>query len=317
MVYRMTLREGGGSLGPGPQQGAAQGSAQVSAQESAHGSKQDVAPEFAKRLRALRASASSPTFRSMAKATHYSHSALAEATSGRRLPTEAVVRAFATACGADADAWAADLAAVHAETTTASSAEPDRHIESATPEEQAEKTRRKALILRAAEVVGTLVVGGAIGAVCAVSASGGTTSVDPARPIASLPTMLPSLAASALAMDGSDPVSAQCVKDATLVDKVPVMQNATQVGALEIKYSRRCSAAWGRAYLYDGQPRGFADVSLRTGDGRSVSFADLVTTVPVYTDVLSVRPGSCIQAAVDVLLGTGSTITAQTPCETP
>ena len=300
----MTLSGSGGSREPEPRSGRGEGLGE------------EVVVEFAKELRALRASAASPAFRSMAKATHYSHSALAEATSGRRLPTEAVVRAFASACGADADIWAAKLAAAQAGAATAASIGDEAETETAA--EPVRRPRLRALTLRSAVVVGLAAVGAAAGALWAESASGGSASGSTAvQSMAALPTVLPSVAASAQAMDGSDPVAAGCVKDAVLVDKLPVMQNATQVGALEIKYSRKCSAAWARAYLYDGQARGFADVSLRMGDGRSVSFADLVTTVPVYTNVLSVQPNGCVQAAVGVLLGTGSTVTAQTPCEAP
>jgi anti-sigma factor RsiW len=45
----------------------------------------------------------------MARITHYSSSTLAEATVGKRLPTEPVVKAFVTACGEDPAEWIAML----------------------------------------------------------------------------------------------------------------------------------------------------------------------------------------------------------------
>lgn len=59
------------------------------------------AQEFAIELRNLRVAAGSPSFRAMAAKAHFAASTLAEATRGVRLPSRAVVEAFAVACGAD------------------------------------------------------------------------------------------------------------------------------------------------------------------------------------------------------------------------
>jgi hypothetical protein len=61
--------------------------------------------QFAQRLRDRRNAVSPrPTFRKMATAnTYYSHSVFADACAGKTLPTEAVVVAFVTALGADAE----------------------------------------------------------------------------------------------------------------------------------------------------------------------------------------------------------------------
>ncbi|MEU6231044.1 helix-turn-helix domain-containing protein [Streptomyces sp. NPDC047042] len=60
---------------------------------------------FAHELRALRRAAGSPSYRTMAGHTGLSVTALSRAASGERLPTAAVVRAYAQACGADPDEW--------------------------------------------------------------------------------------------------------------------------------------------------------------------------------------------------------------------
>lgn len=60
---------------------------------------------FASELRALRSDAGSPTYRSMACRAHYSPTALAQAAAGDRLPSLAVVVAFARACGGNPDEW--------------------------------------------------------------------------------------------------------------------------------------------------------------------------------------------------------------------
>ncbi|MFJ8110064.1 hypothetical protein, partial [Streptomyces sp. NPDC096132] len=60
---------------------------------------------FASELRALRREAGSPSYRVMAQRARFSVTALSRAASGERLPSSAVVRAYAQACGADPDAW--------------------------------------------------------------------------------------------------------------------------------------------------------------------------------------------------------------------
>ncbi|WP_051967312.1 helix-turn-helix domain-containing protein [Kitasatospora mediocidica] len=60
---------------------------------------------FALDLRELRRQAGSPPYRQLAARINYSASTLAEAAAGRRLPTEAVLAAFVTACGGDPVEW--------------------------------------------------------------------------------------------------------------------------------------------------------------------------------------------------------------------
>ncbi|WP_055535457.1 helix-turn-helix domain-containing protein [Streptomyces graminilatus] len=57
------------------------------------------------KLRALRAEAGSPTYRSLACRAHYSATVLAQAAAGDRLPSQAVVVAFARACGGNPEEW--------------------------------------------------------------------------------------------------------------------------------------------------------------------------------------------------------------------
>ncbi|MDH6574901.1 helix-turn-helix domain-containing protein [Kitasatospora sp. MAP5-34] len=60
---------------------------------------------FALDLRELRRQAGSPPYRRLATRINYSASTLAEAAAGRRLPSEAVLAAFVTACGGDPVEW--------------------------------------------------------------------------------------------------------------------------------------------------------------------------------------------------------------------
>ncbi len=60
---------------------------------------------FALELRELRRQAGSPPYRRLAARINYSASTLAEAAAGRRLPSEAVLAAFVTACDGDVLEW--------------------------------------------------------------------------------------------------------------------------------------------------------------------------------------------------------------------
>ncbi|MEW2138032.1 helix-turn-helix domain-containing protein [Streptomyces sp. NPDC005409] len=60
---------------------------------------------FAHDLRELRRRAGSPPYRELATRAHYSASTLADAASGNRLPSAAVLAAFVGACGGDPQEW--------------------------------------------------------------------------------------------------------------------------------------------------------------------------------------------------------------------
>ncbi|MFS8101916.1 hypothetical protein LFM09_32790 [Lentzea alba] len=60
---------------------------------------------FAKDLRRLRADAGTPTYRDLARQTHYSVTTLSEAAAGRKLPGLDVTMAYVRACGGDEAVW--------------------------------------------------------------------------------------------------------------------------------------------------------------------------------------------------------------------
>lgn len=68
-----------------------------------HGALADLAAD----LRDLRRVAGCPSYRELAARAHYSRSALAQAASGKTLPTWPVLVAYVAACGADPDPWRA------------------------------------------------------------------------------------------------------------------------------------------------------------------------------------------------------------------
>jgi hypothetical protein len=65
------------------------------------------AADLARELRRLRDEAGKPTYRTMARTIRFSSTVLCDAAAGRTRPSQEVARAFARACGADADTLAA------------------------------------------------------------------------------------------------------------------------------------------------------------------------------------------------------------------
>ncbi|MGF6908943.1 hypothetical protein P3T36_000976 [Kitasatospora sp. MAP12-15] len=78
---------------------------QVGRQEQPLDAEEGPLALFALELRELRRQAGSPPYRRLATRINYSASTLADAAGGRRLPSEAVLAAFVTACGGDAVEW--------------------------------------------------------------------------------------------------------------------------------------------------------------------------------------------------------------------
>jgi hypothetical protein len=72
--------------------------------------------EFAAGLRSLLAAAGFRSIRALAKKANYSHTVLANAANGRRLPSWEVTRAFVTTCDGDIDEWERRWRALFSET---------------------------------------------------------------------------------------------------------------------------------------------------------------------------------------------------------
>ncbi|WHT22475.1 hypothetical protein N8J89_15830 [Crossiella sp. CA-258035] len=75
----------------------------------------DALTSFARDLRALRAAAGGPTYRELARRSHYSATTLADAAGGKRLPSLAATLAFVRACSGDAGEWESRWHSVAAE----------------------------------------------------------------------------------------------------------------------------------------------------------------------------------------------------------
>jgi transcriptional regulator with XRE-family HTH domain len=273
--------------------------------------------EFAARLRELRAQAGAPSFRQLAKLTNYSSSTLADATSGRRLPTEPVLKALVIACGADPAPWLDELRRV---TPSAAQSAPDPEPSGGARADRrgrrGRRGRRRAAVLAAAGGLAVFGTGVAAGwALAPASASSGSQEAGPGMPAFSgTPTPAPTSGVS----DGTDPAAGHCEADGHLVDRAPVMRGSVQIGALDLLYSPRCGAGWAMIYLYPGEPTMMGEVTVRAGDDRYTTIANpLVKQIDDYTDVIVPGPGGCLGAYGQVYQQGMPLVTASLPCEAP
>jgi transcriptional regulator with XRE-family HTH domain len=197
----------------------------------------DRAPveEFAAQLRRLRESAGEPSFRQMARAAHFSSSTLAEAVQGRRLPSQAVVEAFATVCGADPREWAVKLQAAAA----AATAEPFADsLPAPVPAEPA-----GAAILspgrrgwRYAVQAAVLVIAFALGFL-ARGLLAPSQPVHTAAPTPSGGALVTASRAAGIPHDGADPSDEGCSRDSTIADHATMLDGTVSVGVLELRRS--------------------------------------------------------------------------------
>jgi hypothetical protein len=255
--------------------------------------------EFAAQLRELREASGSPSYRVMAQRSHYSSSALAEAAQGRKLPSRALVEAYATACGADPVDWVARWKKVAAQ-------DPPGEAPAPPPD-------RRVLTGGSARLIAVALVSAALAAVVTGTAVRGSAPT----PVAQTATTSPSPSATGLPRlpaNGADPVEAGCAADAVLLAHQPVVDRGKELGTLELKYSPACQAGWARFSQDAGVDTALAAVSVSAQDGRTALFADVpIDTRSIYTDVLHAA-GTCLVATVAVTARDGIRTTTQTGC---
>jgi hypothetical protein len=288
--------------------------------------------EFASCLRELRIQAGAPSFRQLAKITHYSSSTLADATSGRRLPTEPVLKALVTACGDDPVPWLEHLRRIAA---SEQHGRPDASSDRDSPDPEGGRAANGQMVLPAGAVrrffwhrpLSFLVVGGlAVLAVGLAMGWLGASAASAPRPAVAgggmeLPGVPPfsgtlAPAPSGRVPDGTDPVAGHCKADSQLVGHAPVMLNGVEIGELDLRYSSWCGAGWAELYLYLGEPAMMGEVTVRSGDDRFSAIANpLIDQVHDYTDVIVPGPGGCLGAGGAVYEAGRPVVTALIPCK--
>lgn len=226
----------------------------------------DTTSQFAEDLRLLRVRAGSPTLAHLQHATGVSRTVLSDAFAGKQLPSARTVDGIVRACGGEPDEWLRRrdrIAALSASAASASAAEvveatppvveaPEASAgtvgsTSAAPARRGGRALRRstaALIAAAAFVIGSagsgLVVAGVLGGRIDTL----TQALAEAAPVAPH--------AQIVVENGADPARTPCVDDAEVVASAD-RANDTRI---EIVWSDKCYAGWGRIARYDGKAEG-------------------------------------------------------------
>lgn len=189
---------------------------------------------FAAELRELKHVAGDPTLALLSDKAGISKSVISEALSGKKLPTERTVSLLAEALEADRAEWVARRNKVAYEMVTGASG--DATIPSV-------KSSRRALVFTAAisaVIAAALTSGIWVGWMMLnppPQASGETQADE---------TMLEE-------KDGVDPMRTRCREDSVIAASDPRLDGEVQV---QLLYSNKCMAIWGRVTRYDGKSAG-------------------------------------------------------------
>lgn len=193
----------------------------------------DTVSDFAADLRALRMEHGNPTLATLASLTGISKSVISDAFVGRKLPTENTTGLLAEAMGGDRAAWL----------TRRRNLVPRTALASTPPVE-----RRRP---RTVPIWGTVLIAllaAVIGAV-ATSVVWSTVILPPAV-AAATPSPTDGYLAYA---DGVDPMQTVCREDAVIAASEQRQDGQFQVQML---YSKKCMAVWGRVTRYDNKSAG-------------------------------------------------------------
>ncbi|MCK6068129.1 MULTISPECIES: DUF2690 domain-containing protein [Microbacterium] len=207
----------------------------------------DSVAQFVADLRKLRLAAGSPTLARLQHDTGISRTVLSEAFSGRHLPSTRTVDGIARACGGDPAAWIDRRDALaQARRAAAAPAEGQGTVDTgeepaaAGPEQAPSIPRRTAGWLMAAAFLIGAAVSGATAAVVATQIlsvqAAGAANGAPQIEVAS----------------GEDPALTECLDDARVVSGDTRADNSL----LEVVWSDKCQAGWGRITRYDGLAMG-------------------------------------------------------------
>ncbi|QAY72813.1 DUF2690 domain-containing protein [Agromyces protaetiae] len=223
----------------------------------------DTVANFAADLRTLRLEADSPTLAKLQHDTDISRTVLSSAFGGKQLPSARTVDRIVRACGGDAAAWVRrrdELAGLHRVEEPAGPEEPERaagvireaSVADLPPAPRTGMRRATAgLLIAAAFLVGSGVSAG-------VSTAVATSSIEQVRAEAKeearreLTESPVNPRAQINVHNGVDPALTPCVNDAEVATSSPRTNNTK----LEIIWSNKCYAGWGRVTRYDEQISG-------------------------------------------------------------
>lgn len=197
---------------------------------SAAGPQSDSVQKFAADLRRLRLDADNPTLARLQAETGISRSVLSDAFAGRQLPSARTVDGIVRACDGGVDAWLSRRDALAA-------------MSRDTPADEGAKKADKP---RASVTRGTAIAIGVGAFVIGVVASAATTLA--LSPLVAPPAAVAEEGPAIAVTTGQDPAATECVDDAHVATGDTRADNSL----LEIVWSDKCQAGWGRITRYDG-----------------------------------------------------------------
>jgi plasmid maintenance system antidote protein VapI len=200
----------------------------------------DSVRRFATDLRELRIQTGNPTLVSLAAATGVSKSVISEAFAGRRLPTQNTVSALVVALGGDREQWIARRDAL----------DPKASEAVRTPSPAISTPARRMLPLRMvivsmalvalASILGTSLVWNSLRPPVALAEAAGDSSAGEVVEYLDY-------------ADGVDPMQTICREDAVVAASEERLDGDVLV---QMMYSNKCMAVWGRVTRYDGEAAG-------------------------------------------------------------
>jgi len=194
----------------------------------------DSVSQFAADLRRLRLDAGSPTLARLQSETGISRTVLSEAFGGRQLPSERTVVSIARVCDADPAEWLLRRDALAAAVREAASGAVSTPVAAPPPG----VSRRTAAWIGIGSFAAGIVASIAVVLVLVPLLLPGQ-SADPSGP-------------QIVVASGEDPAQTPCVDDASVATGDTRADNSL----LEIVWSDKCQAGWGRITRYDGLANG-------------------------------------------------------------
>lgn len=262
----------------------------------------DTLTTFVADLRSLRLEANNPTLNNLQRQTGISRTVLSDAFSGRYLPSSRTIDGIARACGGDVAAWQKrrDSLAERSTATIGATATASATASAEKPESPRKGLSR--LLGSPWMAVSSLVLGVIVGAtvagivaVQALTAQLAAATAAEAKAVEKSDALAEELAAITTpgaqieVETGTDPALTPCVDDA----EVATAHTGTDDALLEIIWSNKCQAGWGRITRYDAKNLGnvvniaiFPETSPHGSQRQEATYADVQGA---YTTLL-VRP---------------------------
>ncbi len=204
--------------------------------ETAGSSTGDSVDAYAADLRKLKLDAGSPTLARLQSETGISRTVLSDAFAGKGMPSERTIASIVDALGGDPEPWLARRNELSRALRGNSALDDPDSPEAAAPRGL---SRRGGILLGVGAFVGGIAVTALVAAFALPSLVAAEVSAQSAH-------------ARIQVENGSDPAQTPCIDDA----KAATADTRADNSLLEIRWSDKCQAGWGRITRYDGLSMG-------------------------------------------------------------